>query len=52
MTTRSDKAMLSQMNLTDESVGVIVSNDGQGLIMVDDFAQLNEKSLEGLCRVL
>ena len=35
--------MLSQMKLTDESFGVFVANDGQGLILVDDFFQLNEK---------
>ena len=37
MTIRSAKAMLSQMKLTDKSVGVVVANDGQGIIMIDDF---------------
>ena len=40
------------MKLTYESVGVVVPNDGQGLITIDDFYQLNEKYVEGLCRVL
>ena len=52
METRAEKAMLSRMNLTDEAVGVVVANDGQGIIKIDDFAQLNEKSVEGLFRVL
>ena len=52
MNTRNAKAMLSKLKLTDESVGVVVSNDGQGLITVDDFAQVNEKYVEDLCRVL
>ena len=51
MTTRSAKAMLSWLNLTDESVGVIVANDGQEIIPIDDVAQLNEDSVEGLCWV-
>ena len=44
--------MLSRMRLTDEAFGVVVANDGQGIIKIDDFAQLNEKSVEGLYRVL
>ena len=52
MDTRAEKAMLSRMNLTDEAVGVVVANDGQGIITIDDLAQLNEKSVEGLYRVL
>ena len=44
--------MLSRMNLTNEAVAVVVSNDGQGIIAIDDFSQLNEKSVEHLCRVL
>ena len=44
--------MFSRMNLIDKAVGVVVSNNGQGLITIDDFAQLNEKSVEGLCWVL
>ena len=27
-------------------------NSGQGIITIDDFVQLNEKSVEGLCQVL
>ena len=50
--TRSVKAMLSIMKLTDESVGVVVANNGQGIITIDDFAQLNEKSVKGLFWVL
>ena len=52
MATRNMKSMLSIMKLTDESVGVVVANNGQGIITIDDFAQLNEKSVEGLFRVL
>ena len=44
--------MLSRINMTDEAVGVVVANNVQGLITVDDFVQLNEKSLVGLLRVL
>ena len=44
--------MLSTIRLTDESVGVVVANNGQGIIKTDDFAQLNEKSVDGLCREL
>ena len=44
--------MLSRINLIDEAVGIIVTNDGQGIITIDYFAQLNEKSVEGLSRVL
>ena len=44
--------MLSRMKLTYEAVGVIFANDGQGLITIDDFTQLNKKSVEGICRVL
>ena len=40
------------MKLTDEAVGVVVDNYGQGLITIDDFSQMNDKSVEGLCRVL
>ena len=48
MYTREAKAMLSIMNLTDENVGVVLANDGQGLVTIDDFSQLNKKSVEGL----
>ena len=44
--------MLSRMNMADEAVGVVVANNGQGLIKIDDFAQLNEKSVEGIFWVL
>ena len=52
MATRDTKAILAQMNLTDEAVCVVVVNYGQGIIAIDYFSQLNEKSMEGLCRVL
>ena len=52
ITTRSAKAMLSWMKLIDKAFGVIISNDGQGIITIDDFTQLNEKSVESLCQVL
>ena len=51
MSTRVAKAMLSRMNLTYEAIGVVVTNKNQGLITIDDSAQLNEKSLEGRCGV-
>ena len=44
--------MLARTNLTDEAVGAVVANDGQGIIMIDYFSQLNGKYVEGLCRVL
>ena len=44
--------MLSITKLIDEADGVVAANNGQGLITIDDFAQLNEKSVEGLCWVL
>ena len=50
MATRGAKAMLSIMNMTDEAIGVVVVvNDGQWITKIDDFAQLNEKIVEGLC---
>ena len=52
METRSAKTMLDQINLTDESVGVIFANDGQRLIKIDYFDQLNGKSVKSLCQVL
>ena len=52
MATRSTKAILSKMNLKDEVFGVVVARNGQGLINIDDFTQLNDKSVEGICRVL
>ena len=52
MATRVAKVVLSRMKLTDKSFAVVVSNNGQGLITVDDFSQLNDKSVEGLFRVL
>ena len=52
MTTRTTKAMLYQMKLTDEAVGDFIANDGQGIITIDDFYKLNNKFVEGLCQVL
>ena len=52
MATRGAKVMLSGMMLKYESVGVVVANDVQGIITIDNFAQLNMKSVEGLCQVL
>ena len=40
------------MNLTYEAVGVAVANNGQGLITIDYFAHLTEKSVEGIFRFL
>ena len=40
------------MNLKYEAIGVVVANDVQGIIKIDVFFQLNEKSVEGLCRVI
>ena len=52
MATREAKAMLSRMKLTEEAVGVVVDKNGQGIVTNDDFTQLNEKSVEGIFRVL
>ena len=52
MSTRGAKGVLSRMKMTDKVVAVVVAKYGQGLITIDDFAQFNEKSVEGLCRVL
>ena len=40
------------MKLTAEAVGVFVSNNGQGIITIDDFVHLNEKYMKGLFWVL
>ena len=32
--------MLSRMKLEDETIDVVVANDGQGLVTIDEFAQL------------
>ena len=34
ITCYDEKAMLSQTNMTDEAVSVVVANDGQGIIMI------------------
>ena len=52
MTTRSVKAMLSRTNQIDEALGAIASKNDQGQIKIDDFSQLNEKSVEGHFQVL
>ena len=52
MNTIISKGILSRSNLTDEAVGVVIANDGKGLITIDDFDQLNDKYVEGLCWVL
>ena len=38
MGTNYKKTMLSQMKLTDEDVGVLVTHDGQGIISIDNFS--------------
>ena len=40
------------MKLIYEDAGVVVDNDGQRIITIDYFFQLNYKYVEGLCRVL
>ena len=40
------------MKLTNKYVGVIFANDGQRLIRVYDFPQLNEKYGKGLFQIL
>ena len=52
MATRNMMTVLAQMNLIYESVGVIIANDGQGIITIDDIAQLNEKYVEVIYQVL
>ena len=44
--------MFSRTRLTDKTIGDVVDIVGQGLITIDDFDQLNEKSVEGICRVI
>ena len=46
------KNMLARMMLIYEAVGFVIANDGRGLILIDYFSQLNEKSVEGLFREL
>ena len=52
MASRNTKMIIVKMKLTDEAVCVFFANDGQGIITIDDFSHLNEKSVEGLCQVL
>ena len=52
MATRVAKAMLSRIKLIEKSVAVVFANDSQWLIIVDGFTQLNDKSVEVICRVL
>ena len=52
MATIGVKLMLSWMKLTDKAASFVVANDGQGVITIKDFAQLNDKAVESLCRVL
>ena len=52
MATSGARAIFSRMKLTDKAVAVIVASYIQGLIKMDDFAQLNDKSAESICRVL
>ena len=49
MATRGEKKILSRMKLIDQAVAVVVTNNGQGILTIDDFAHLNDKSLEGIC---
>ena len=44
--------MLSILKTTEKYVAVVVAKDGQGLITIDDFSQLNDKSVESLCQLL
>ena len=46
------KTMLTQIELIYEAVGSVTTNGGQGLIMIDGFYQLDEKSVEVLFSVL
>ena len=52
MNNRSAKGVLSRSKLMDEAIGVVVANYGKGIITINYFDQLNEKYVEGLCRVL
>ena len=52
MATRNVNTMIARMKLTDEAVGSVIANDGQVIIAIDNFAQFNEKYLEGLFRVM
>ena len=44
--------MLDRMKLTDEYIGAVVVNYGQGIMTIDDSYELNEKYVEVICRVL
>ena len=52
MATRNTKTMLDKMKLTDEYIGAVVVNYGQGIMTIDDYYELNEKYVEVICRVL
>ena len=40
MATRIVKAVLSRMKMIDEAADIVVTNDGQGLITIDEFSLL------------
>ena len=44
--------MLSRTKLTDEAFAVVFTKDGKRRIIIDYFSQLNDKSVEGIFRVL
>ena len=52
MATNCSRVILTKTKLTDKAASVAVANDGQEIILVDDFALLSYKYLEGLCRLL
>ena len=52
MVNRYSNTMISRLKPTGQADGVVVANDGQGLITIDDSSQLNDKYVEGLCRDL
>ena len=47
MATRIVKAVLSRMKMIDEAADIVVTNDGQGLITIDEFSLLEWEICRG-----
>ena len=46
----SARAMLNRMGFVNDAAERIVADDGQGLVDLEDFQELDEKSAESLCK--
>ena len=44
------RALLVRMGFTDDAAGRVVAADGQGLSNIEDFQQLDEKTMELTCK--